>query len=51
MALLKKKVMNLPPLDDLITRLGAVADKNLTLMNMAGIQEDKLVTIVGTVSD
>ena len=51
MALVKKKVMNLPPLEDLITRLEDVADKNLVLMSMAGLQEDDLVTIVDTVSD
>lgn len=51
MSLLKKKVQELPPLDDLIDRLGVVAGNNVTLMSMAGLQESDLVTTVGIVTD
>ena len=49
--LLKKKVENLPALDDLIERLGVVAGNNISLMSMAGLQESDLVTTVGIVTD
>ena len=51
MDLLKKKVENLPALDDLIERLGVVAANNISLMSMAGLQESDLVTTVGIVTD
>ena len=49
--LLKKKVENLPPLDDLIERLGVVAGNNISLLSMAGLQESDLATTVGIVTD
>ena len=51
MDLLKKKVENLPPLDDLIERLGVVAGNNISLLSMAGLQESDLATTVGIVTD
>lgn len=50
MSLLKKKVQELPSLDALIERLEVIADNNISLMSMAGLQESALVTTVGTVT-
>ena len=48
MSLLKKKVEELPALDDLIERLDTVAGNNITLMSMAGLQESAVATTVAT---
>ena len=50
MSLLKKKVQELPSLDALIERLEDIAETNVTLMSMAGLQESAVATTVGTVS-
>ena len=49
-SLLKKKVQELPSLDALIERLEEIAENNITLMSMAGLQESAVATTVGTVS-
>ena len=50
MALLKKKVQELPSLDSLTDRLSTITANNISLMSMAGIQAGNVATASSTAS-